>query len=77
MATIQTIKGPIDSSELGATLTHEHLNSGMGSFERLGYYNRDDAVRRGVEALQHAYDVGIRTVIDCTPLDLGRDEGLF
>ena len=49
----------------------------MGSFERLGYYNRDDAVRRGVEALQHAYDVGIRTVIDCTPLDLGRDEGLF
>ena len=77
MATIQTINGPKDTSELGATLTHEHLNSGMGSFERLGYYNRDDAVRRGVEALQPAYDVGIRTVIDCTPLDLGRDEGLF
>ncbi len=77
MATIQTINGPKDSSELGPVLNHEHLTSGMGSFERLGYYNREDAIRRGVEALQNAYDVGIRTVIDCTPLDLGRDELLF
>ncbi|MEI7926669.1 MAG: SNF2-related protein, partial [Chloroflexota bacterium] len=77
MATIQTINGPKDSSELGQVLNHEHLTSGMGSFERLGYYNREDAIRRGVEALQNAYDVGIRTVIDCTPLDLGRDELLF
>lgn len=77
MATIQTITGPKDTSELGPALNHEHLSSAMGGMDRTGMYDQDAAVRRALECLRQAYEAGIRTVIDCTPVDLGRDAGLF
>ncbi len=30
MATIETVLGPIDAAQLGATLSHEHILVGMG-----------------------------------------------
>ncbi|MDA0302695.1 MAG: hypothetical protein O2822_09225, partial [Chloroflexi bacterium] len=77
MATIQTISGPKDTADLGPTLSHEHLSSSMGGMDRTGMYDQNAAVRRSLEALRQAYEAGIRTVIDCTPVDLGRDAGLF
>ncbi len=78
MATVNTIAGPIESAELGQTLSHEHLTSGMGGMERIpGLYDEDEGVRRCLEALQLAHDAGIRSIIDCTPLDLGRQVSLF
>jgi phosphotriesterase-related protein len=78
MATVSTIAGPIESAELGQTLSHEHLTSGMGGMERIpGLYDEDEGVRRCLEALQLAHDAGIRSIIDCTPLDLGRQVSLF
>ena len=77
MSVVQTITGPKDTSELGPTLSHEHLSSGMGGMDRSGMYDQDAAVRRSIEALRQAHEAGIRTIIDCTPLDLGRDAGLF
>lgn len=78
MSTVQTISGPIESAALGRTLSHEHLTSGMGAMERVpGMYDEDAAIERTIEALQRAHDAGIRTVIDCTPVDLGRQVSVF
>ncbi|MEX2031257.1 MAG: hypothetical protein WEA81_00165, partial [Dehalococcoidia bacterium] len=78
MSHVQTISGPVDSGALGWALSHEHLTSGMGGVERIpGLYDEDEVFRRCMDALKRAYDAGIRTIIDCTPLDLGRQPALF
>lgn len=77
MSDVQTITGPIASAALGPTLSHEHLCSGMGGMERTSLFDHAEAVRRAVDALSIAYDAGIRSVIDCTPLDLGRQVSVF
>ena len=77
MAIIQTINGPKDTADLGPALTHEHLLSGFGGMEKTHIFDMDEAVRRATEALKEAYDVGIRTIIDCTPLENGRQAALF
>ena len=75
---VQTIGGPVSSAELGHTLSHEHLTNGTGGMERVpGLYNEDDAVAACVEALARAKAAGIDTIIDVTPLDLGRQISLF
>ena len=78
MSTVQTISGPIDSSELGRTLSHEHLTAGAAGMDRVpGIFDEDDAVAGNVEALGRAKDAGIDSLIDLTPLDLGRHMALF
>ncbi len=72
MSIVQTVKGPIDSSQLGWTLTHEHITSGSGGMERYPFFNRKDAVAWSVEALAKAREYGINTIIDVTTVDLGR-----
>ncbi len=43
MSTVQTIRGPIDSSQLGRTLSHEHLTNGTSGMERIpGLLKRDE-----------------------------------
>ena len=75
---VNTISGFLDSSDLGWTLSHEHLVSGMGGMDKISQlYDPDEALRRSQEALEAAYASGIRTIIDCTPLDLGRQADIF
>ena len=78
MADVQTIRGPVDSSTLGWTLSHEHLTAGgpgMQSFPWI--YDEDDAVKANLEALGRARAAGIDSLIDLTPFDLGRQISLF
>ena len=77
MSKIQTISGVIDSEDIGWTLSHEHLVSGMGGMDRIGLYDEKEALRRCNEALQVAHDAQIKTIIDCTPVDLGRQVSAF
>jgi phosphotriesterase-related protein len=78
MTTVQTIRGPIDSSDLGLTLSHEHLTAGAAGMERLPWiYDENDAVTANVEALRRVKAAGINSLIDLTPLDLGRQIALF
>lgn len=78
MTDVNTITGTIDSADLGRALSHEHLTNGMGGMERVpGLYNKDDAVEANVEALKRVKAAGIESVIDLTPLDLGRQISLF
>jgi phosphotriesterase-related protein len=78
MATVQTIRGPIESEQLGPTLSHEHLTAGGAGMERLPWiYDEADAVAANVEALRRLKAAGIDSLIDLTPLDLGRQISLF
>ena len=78
MSTVQTIRGPIDSSELGRTLSHEHLTAGSAGMERiLGMWDDDEAAEASIEALRRLKAAGIDSIIDLTPFDLGRQMRLF
>ena len=78
MSTVLTIRGPIDSSELGRILSHEHFTNGMGGMEHVvGLLDREAMINRCVNALERAKAVGIDGILDVTPNDLGRQVWLF
>jgi phosphotriesterase-related protein len=78
MATVQTVLGPIDASEMGPTLVHEHIYFSYpgDTLDPTGTWTRADAVAIGVERMQQLKDKGIRTVIDPCPIEMGRDPEL-
>ncbi|MFH1031812.1 MAG: hypothetical protein V1767_04550 [Chloroflexota bacterium] len=74
MAKINSVLGPIDTSELGFTLIHEHLILSPAGFssnypELFG----DNYMENIVSRLKEAKKAGIDTILDATTLDLGRD----
>jgi phosphotriesterase-related protein len=72
---VNTVLGPIDVSDLGFTLMHEHvLNSSAGipqAFPEL--VDKREAITRGIAAFNNAAAEGVRTFVDVTTMDLGRD----
>ncbi|MBL8175427.1 MAG: TatD family hydrolase [Bryobacterales bacterium] len=66
---VQTVLGPIDASKLGFTLTHEHVGSGS---EKI-FSSRANSVADAVDKLKEARDAGIRTIVDLSTFDTGRD----
>lgn len=80
MATIQTVTGPVAASDLGSTLVHEHVVCAAGgavrSLTRLTG-GTDALIERGARALEEARGAGVRTIVDATPFDLGRDVELL
>ena len=79
MPTVNTVLGPVDVNDLGFTLMHEHvLNSSAGipqTFPEL--VDREQAIARGIAALKDAAAEGVRTYVDVTTMDLGRDIGVI
>lgn len=72
---IPTATGSVAADELGVTLPHEHLFVLSPEFQR-NYpwlWDADAGIRSAVEQLEHAYDVGVRTMVDMTVLGQGRD----
>jgi len=74
MAEIQTVRGPIDSSQLGRVLIHEHIF--VFDFEYVENYrpdwDEDREVAKAAARLQALKQAGIDTIIDLTVLGLGR-----
>src|SRR5690606_20396874 len=74
MATVHTVKGPVDSSELGRTLVHEHVFV-LGEEYRINYdtdWDEDQKVADAVRDLNDLKAAGIDTIFDPTVLGLGR-----
>lgn len=74
MATVETVKGPIDSSEMGKVLIHEHVFV-LGEEYRLNYdmdWDEDQKVEDAAKALNDLKATGIDTIFDPTVLGLGR-----
>jgi phosphotriesterase-related protein len=74
--TVETVRGPIESADLGATLMHEHVfvlstehvqNYGTG-----GWWDEEERVRDAVEKLDELKSLGIDTIVDPTVWGLGR-----
>lgn len=79
MATIQTATGPIDSNDLGFTLTHEHVVVGSPPVRQQfpDLFDRSAILDIAVPNLVAAREAGVRTIVDLTPITLGRDAGLI
>ena len=78
MATVPTLRGELETSALGFTLMHEHLflqtPALYDNYPQL--FDREAEVASAAAKLDEAYDAGVRTIVDLTTVDLGRDIGL-
>ena len=61
MAKLQTLCGPIDTSEMGRSLLHEHV---LWQFDDS---HRKESIEFQVNLLRQAHAAGIQTVVDLTP----------
>ena len=75
MSQVNTVLGPVDSADLGFTLSHEHITLGAAgaAVAYPGFQDRQAIADAASAALTEAYQCGVRTIIDVTTLDLGRD----
>lgn len=75
MATVQTVLGPIDSTDLGPTYMHEHvfiLDADVQQNFPVEWGSEDERVADAVSKLKALAAQGIRTIADPTVLGLGR-----
>jgi phosphotriesterase-related protein len=74
MALVETVRGPIDVSRLGATLMHEHVFVLSEEIRQNypAYWNEDARVADAIAQLQEAVARGVRTIVDPTVIGLGR-----
>ena len=75
MVTINSVLGPMDTADLGFTLSHEHVIVTSAGIQYVypEFIDRDGTIERGIASLSEAHGEGLRTIIDVTTLDLGRD----
>lgn len=77
MSTVNTLRGPIDSTQIGTTLMHEHIIVRNPELEQnIEHPEYDEATiferaRKSLTSLHE--DKGIDTFVDLTVLGLGRD----
>ena len=79
MGMINTVTGPLDTSELGFTLSHEHVLITSAGIPNVypEFVDREGIIERAVADLRRAYEDGVRTITDVTTMDLGRDVTLL
>ncbi|MEA2411708.1 MAG: phosphotriesterase-related protein [Thermoleophilaceae bacterium] len=75
MAQVQTTAGPIDASELGKTLIHEHFR---GRDEAVAHqwphaYDEDEEWRLCIEQANAVKEHGVTTIVEPTAMLLGRE----
>ncbi|MFK7978014.1 MAG: phosphotriesterase [Halioglobus sp.] len=74
--TVQTVTGAIDVDALGVTLMHEHLVIGYPGWEADTLSpgpTRDEMVSICVEKIESLQAIGVQSMLDPCPNDLGRD----
>jgi phosphotriesterase-related protein len=72
---VMTVLGPISADDLGITLMHEHMACaypGWYADESKAPYDRDSLEERCLKILRDLKAVGVKTIVDATPNDLGR-----
>jgi len=80
-ARTMTVRGWIDSSDMGQTLPHEHALANFQPYaewvQRPITYDRDEVVDVVLPRLRRLRDLGCRTFVDATATHLGRDPVLL
>ncbi len=79
MTTVETALGPVPTTELGPTLMHEHIvTRSPGVQENWPHlWDRDGIVAIAERKMAELHARGIRTIVDLTTVDLGRDIDLI
>lgn len=78
--TVHSVLGPITTADLGQTLFHEHVSLGDWSMRTAfgeHFYRHGLVADRATAHFTAARERGVRTVVDGTPLNMGRDVGLI
>lgn len=73
---IETVTGKIPVEEMGKTLIHEHFVFGYPGFhgdETLGGFDEIEAIEAGIDAALAVQKHGVKTVVDPTPNECGRN----
>ncbi|MBQ0798762.1 MAG: phosphotriesterase [Porticoccaceae bacterium] len=75
MPQVETALGPIDVNDIGMCLMHEHIIIAdwdmRSNYE--GYVDIEKEVPKAVASLNKAKERGVSTIVDLTPVNLGRD----
>jgi len=78
---VMTVTGPVPLDDLGVTLMHEHFTfayPGWFADDSLAPYDRAEAQSRCLAVLEDVKKLGVKTIVDATPADVGgRDPGLL
>src|SRR4051812_38451098 len=72
---VQTVRGPVDTADLGQTLVHEHvfvLSADVQQNYPEEWGSEEQRVADAVEKLNKLAAVGVRTIVDPTVIGLGR-----
>ena len=79
MATVETALGPVATTELGPTLMHEHIvTRSPGVHENWPHlFDRSEILKISERKMGDLHQRGIRTIVDLTTVDLGRDIDLI
>ena len=78
MTTINSVNGPISSSDLGFTLMHEHVMiSVSGLYDHYPDLLGAGREEKAIAALKKAKSEGVDTIVDATTFDLGRNPQLL
>lgn len=76
---VQTVLGAVSAESLGCTLMHEHLlmveRNLWHAFD--DWLDREAFLRSAIPQLRAVRESGVRTIIDATPINLGRDARLM
>jgi len=78
MPQIETMSGPVDDGDLGLTLAHEHLTLVTETVHaQYPHLYDDEAIYdAAVEQVRNAMERGVKTIIDPSCMDIGRDAHL-
>lgn len=76
---IMTVTGPVDAGTMGTSLVHEHILVDFIGADSTGYHrwNKDTVIAKVLPYLREARETGVTTLIECTPVYLGRDPVLL
>jgi phosphotriesterase-related protein len=80
MSQVQTVLGSVDADQLGFTLSHEHIVCGSPGVVRAWpalYGGREALLARAQGILERVRRDGVRTMVDATTFDLGREVDLL
>ena len=76
---IETVRGPVPADRLGLTLMHEHVLVDFIGADKVSpsRYDVAEVVRVVLPHLKQAKQLGVETLVECTPAYLGRDPKLL
>lgn len=79
MTSVNGVLGAIDTADLGFVYPHEHVLVGDETLRKAfsDWASADDVIPPTVEAFKQIKTLGVDTIVDCTPINLGRDIDLM